>query len=208
MKTSLQPRKRPHQARAVATVEAILEAASQVLVARGHAGMTTTRVAEAAGVSVGSLYQYYPSKDALLVALLDRKLTATMAAIHAAVDRTHAHPIADRIRAIIEALFAVKSADPALTIALADCPPHLGGKQLLHGQLRPIATLLRKLLHEHRGEVSVVDPDVTAWVMLHSVNGIVDAATLEPARLRSRATREAAVHLVCAYLGVSSEVSS
>lgn len=201
MKTALTPRKRPQQSRAVATVEAILEAASQVLVERGHAGMTTTRVAARSGVSVGSLYQYYPSKDALLVALLDLKLSRMMTAIEAATGRTRGRPFAERARAIVEAVFVVKSADPALTVALAECPPQLGGKQLLQNQLRPIVALLRRLLDEHRAELRIADPDLCAWMMVHAVNGVVDAAALEPARLRSRATREAAVQMVLAFVG-------
>lgn len=65
-------RRRPVQDRSRATVEVILEAAIQVFSARGYAETTTTRIAERAGVSVGSLYQYFPNKDAVLAALWER----------------------------------------------------------------------------------------------------------------------------------------
>lgn len=65
------PRKRPRQARSVATFEAILEAAARILESLGFAGFNTNAVAELAGVSIGSLYQYFPSKDALIVELID-----------------------------------------------------------------------------------------------------------------------------------------
>jgi AcrR family transcriptional regulator len=68
--TAYQPRKTPIQARSAATVEAIVEATIQVLLAVGLDRLTTTRVAERAGVSVGTLYQYYPNKQSLLFALL------------------------------------------------------------------------------------------------------------------------------------------
>ena len=70
----LKPRKTPRQARANATLEAIFEATIQVLAVTGPALLTTTRVAERAGVSVGTMYQYYPNKQALLYALTDRHL--------------------------------------------------------------------------------------------------------------------------------------
>ncbi len=68
------PRKKPVQARSQRTVDAILKAAAQVFTRRGYAGATTNHIAERAGVSIGSLYEYFPSKDALLVALMEAHL--------------------------------------------------------------------------------------------------------------------------------------
>src|SRR6201999_513352 len=70
----LEPRKSPVQARSTASVEAILEATIQVLLKVGKERLTTTRVAARAGVSVGTLYQYFPNKSALLQAALKRHL--------------------------------------------------------------------------------------------------------------------------------------
>lgn len=75
----LAPRKRPAQRRSAATVEAILEAAARILETAGFEGYTTNAVAERAGVSIGSLYQYFPNRDALTAALIDRE-TATLVA--------------------------------------------------------------------------------------------------------------------------------
>ncbi len=72
--TLLDPRKTPVQARSTATVEAIAEATIQVLLSQGANRLTTTRVAERAGVSVGTLYQYYPNKQSLLFAVLENHL--------------------------------------------------------------------------------------------------------------------------------------
>jgi AcrR family transcriptional regulator len=70
----LEPRKTPVQARSVASVDAILEATLQVLLQVGKERLTTTRVASRAGVSVGTLYQYFPNKSALLQAALKRHM--------------------------------------------------------------------------------------------------------------------------------------
>jgi AcrR family transcriptional regulator len=72
----LTPRRSPRQQRSRETVDAILEAAARVFGERGYAGGTTNRIAERAGVSVGSLYEYFPNKDAILVALAERRLDA------------------------------------------------------------------------------------------------------------------------------------
>jgi AcrR family transcriptional regulator len=75
------PRKRPTQARATATVEAILLATSRLLAREGYDRLSTNRVAEEAGVSVGSLYQYFPSKEALVATLAERHRERTMALV-------------------------------------------------------------------------------------------------------------------------------
>jgi hypothetical protein len=71
---AFEPRKTPVQARATVTVEAISEATVQVLLSRGTQRLTTTRVADRAGVSVGTLYQYFPNKQSLLFAVLEDHL--------------------------------------------------------------------------------------------------------------------------------------
>jgi AcrR family transcriptional regulator len=98
----LKPRKTPQQARSTATVEAICTATIQVLLADGPARLNTTRVAVRAGVSVGTMYQYYPNKQALLMAILEQKLDKVEAAMLAAIEtlagrdlRTIAHGLAD-----------------------------------------------------------------------------------------------------------------
>jgi AcrR family transcriptional regulator len=92
--TSRNQRRRPRQARSRATWEAIVEAAAQILERRGPAGFTTNEVAERAGVSIGTLYQYFADKHALLAAAARRELGA-------------AAPLASRQRALIEALIAM-----------------------------------------------------------------------------------------------------
>jgi len=79
-KAALKPRKTPLQKRSLETVAVILEAAARVLELRGFEGFNTNAVAERAGVSIGSLYQYYPSKDALLSGLIEREVATLLAA--------------------------------------------------------------------------------------------------------------------------------
>ncbi len=81
-KSRLEPRKSPIQRRSKATVDAVLSAAAQVFEARGYASGTTNRIAERAGVSIGTLYQYFPSKEAIAASLLERHVADTEHRLH------------------------------------------------------------------------------------------------------------------------------
>jgi AcrR family transcriptional regulator len=104
----LNPRKVPRQARSAATLDAILEAAIQVLVAVGPNRLTTTRVAERAGVSVGTMYQYFPHKQALLYAVTERYLSVVAASIEVACLGQHGSPINQMAEALVEAYWDAK----------------------------------------------------------------------------------------------------
>src|SRR5277367_171286 len=95
--SAFEPRKMPVQARAAVTVEAISEATIQVLLSHGAERLTTTRVAERAGVSVGTLYQYYPNKQSLLFIVLENHLTNVMATVEAACENACHKPLAEMI---------------------------------------------------------------------------------------------------------------
>lgn len=116
----LAPRKSPTQDRARETVEAILEAAVDLFSSRGYARTSTNHIARRAGVSVGSLYQYFPNKDAVLTALLARHLDAVESAISACIPllRDPAVPLRDGIRRLLELLREVHEADPRLSRAI------------------------------------------------------------------------------------------
>jgi len=92
---ALKPRKTPRQARSAATVDAIFEATIQVLLTDGYAGLTTTRVAARAGVSVGTMYQYFPHKEALLYAVLEDYLEDVVVAMEEADQRYRGGPLAE-----------------------------------------------------------------------------------------------------------------
>ena len=98
-KRRLLPRKVPTQQRAKETVDAILAAAAHVLAKEGYEGLNTNRVAERAGVSVGSLYQYFPGKEALVLALLEQHHAEMMALL--LTDLDSAAPLEDLARTVI-----------------------------------------------------------------------------------------------------------
>jgi AcrR family transcriptional regulator len=114
----LTPRKAPVQERSSATVEAILQATIQVLLKEGKGRLTTTRVAQRAGVSVGTLYQYFPNKKSLLQAVLRRHLEQVAAAIEQACREQAGKPLAEMVAALIHTFLAAKMRDPKTSVAL------------------------------------------------------------------------------------------
>ena len=114
----LKPRKTPRQARANATLEAILAATIQVLAVTGPASLTTTRVAERAGVSVGTMYQYYPNKHALLYALTERYLDNVADSVEQACRAQHGLPLHQMAEAFVQAYWHAMIARCGLTRAV------------------------------------------------------------------------------------------
>lgn len=101
---SLTPRKRPTQMRSKLLVNSILEGAVRVLEARGRADFTTTAIAEQAGVSIGSLYQYFASNDSIMSELVLREHERLLARTHEAVDATQGMGIEQAVPLLIHAL--------------------------------------------------------------------------------------------------------
>lgn len=127
----LKARKRPLQARAAVTVDAIFEAAIQVLLADGYRGFTTTRVAERAGVSVGTLYQYYGNKQALLYALNERYMDALAAKVESTCRAHHGAPIAAMVEALVTTYWRAKTERAEVTLALYQAAAELDTEGLI-----------------------------------------------------------------------------
>ena len=105
----LKPRKSPHQKRSAATVEAIIEATIQVLLAEGAARLTTTRVAERAGVSIGTMYQYFPQKRALFFTVLQHHLESRADELEAACRQLHGESLARISEGFSDAYFTLNT---------------------------------------------------------------------------------------------------
>jgi len=128
---AFEPRKLPLQARATVTVQAISEATIQVLLSLGADRLTTTRVAERAGVSVGTLYQYYPNKQSLLFAVFEDHLAKVSEVVEAACEEAHGKPMAEMIRCVVEAYVDAKMNRADISVALYKVAPDIGGQALV-----------------------------------------------------------------------------
>lgn len=128
---AFEPRKTPVQARSTLTVEAISEATIQVLLTHGTDRLTTTRVAERAGVSVGTLYQYYPNKQSLLFAVLEDHLDNVAEAVEIACDRARGKPLEQMIKEVVEAFVDAKMRRTDISTALYRIAADVGGPVLV-----------------------------------------------------------------------------
>lgn len=112
------PHKTPVQSRSRVTVDAIFEATIQVLLSEGMARLTTTRVSERAGVSVGTMYQYFPNKQALIIALNERYLNTLAERVEETCSRMAGQPASKMVSALIETYWTTKTERADLTQAL------------------------------------------------------------------------------------------
>ncbi|WP_252060423.1 TetR/AcrR family transcriptional regulator [Acinetobacter sp. AHP123] len=128
-------RKRPRQARSTATFEAILEAAARILESLGFAGFNTNAVAELAGVSIGSLYQYFPSKDALIVELIRRERAELSNRIVEAIEQNNATDLKEKLKLVIHAAVQHQLSRPLLARTL-EFASELIGKDIEESELQ------------------------------------------------------------------------
>jgi AcrR family transcriptional regulator len=150
----LRPRKSPRQERSAYTVETILAAAARVLERDSLAGFNTNRVAAVAGVSVGSLYQYFPNKSALIAALIDRQQTALADAIEACVAMHEARSLHDALSALADLGIEQQYRRPLLAAALDHEEARLPlGARLRESEQR-IGAAVATLLARHAGELA------------------------------------------------------
>ncbi len=195
------PRKRPTQARATATVEVILQATARLLGKDGYDHLSTNKVAAAAGVSVGSLYQYFPSKEALVAALAERHRERIMGLV---LERIAAHvdsPPEVAIRAIVRGIIEAHGRDRALHRVLSEQIPRIGKlKTLIEDIEVHAAGAVRAWLERRPHGVRVKAPAVAAFVVSHAVEAIVHAGVLGDGALDAQVLEDEVVDLVLRYL--------
>jgi AcrR family transcriptional regulator len=182
-------------------VEAILDATARVLCSTGYDRASTNRIALAAGVSIGSLYQYFPSKEALVAALVERHTTETTALVRTKLAEVARAPLPVAVRTMIEAMFQAHMVDPMLHKVLIEQVPRVGKLERVHGLQREAQAMVELLLQARREDVCCADMAAASFVVCHAVEGITHAAVvgeLEPSR--ARAVAEELTQMVLKYL--------
>lgn len=177
LRRRIRQRKQPVQARAQATTDALVEATLQVLVREGYQRLTTTRVAERAGVSVGTLYQYFPDKRSLVTALKVRYFSLILGSVAKAVEDTAGRSLDDVLYAAIAALVDVKRKHLQLTKALREPMVALGGQAFVHETLAEFAALLAPFLEQHG--ISRSKAMRRATLLVAAVEGAMSYAVFE-----------------------------
>jgi AcrR family transcriptional regulator len=203
-KLHTKPRKFASQERSRATVDALVEATARILVREGFDKASTNRIAEVAGVSVGSLYQYFPSKEALVAAVIERHQQEIMQTVRGELAEALALPVAKAVRKLVAVAVAAHRVDPRLHRVLAEQIPRVGPLEKLETFNRENYTLFRTYLERHRDELRVDDLELASFVCVTSIEALTHNAVLHYSRMLSDETLETFIdesaRLVTGYL--------
>jgi AcrR family transcriptional regulator len=190
-------RKAPQQARSRATIDAILDAAAHILGERGWEGLTTNGVAEAAGVSIGSLYQYFPNKLALIEAVRRRHFDDVLAVLHAAANLET--PRVKRITVLVDGMIAVHRRHPAAHRVLLEESPRGEDSRSAHDRFDVECTKAYETLFRANVRGVAERGCVGARVLAGALAGAVHEAARQ-GQLASPVLRRELIALVDGYL--------
>lgn len=196
----LEPRKSPVQARSAASVDAILEATIQVLRHVGKERLTTTRVALRAGVSVGTLYQYFPNKSALLQAALKRHLDEVTEAVELACREQKGHLLEQMATALITTFLDAKMRDAKASVVLYAVSSDVDGAKIVNQmQIRCNKAVVDML--KTSSEQLATDPQLVASMLQGAMVGVSRRLLESTAPEKHFDTlRQELIFLACAYL--------
>jgi AcrR family transcriptional regulator len=191
-------RKEPRQARSRATVDAIVQAGARILGDHGWAGFTTNKVAEKAGVSIGSLYQYFPDKLSLIEAVRSHHFEDVLRVIRRAMDGPK--PIRQFAETLVDGMIAAHLEHPALHRVMLDEVPGQMGSRLAHDAFR--AEYLGRYAAAIAPYRRIAKRRLIAEVLSAAVEGVIHNAARN-GQLKAPELRRELVSLICAYLSQS-----
>jgi len=197
------PRKTASQERSRLTVDALLEATARILVREGFDKASTNRIAEVAGVSIGSLYQYFPSKEALVAALIDRHNRQVMRAVQGELAEALNLSMEEAVRRLVSIAVKAHRIDPKLHRALTEQIPRVGRLENVEFFNRQYYVLFENYLKSRRGELGVTDLGLAAFVCVTSIEALTHTAVLHRKMVSAEeldALIEQGTRLVVGYL--------
>jgi len=199
---TVRPRKTPRQERSQRTVEAILGAAAQVFADQGYAATTTNHIAERAGVSIGSLYQYFPSKDAILLALAERHVETAFSKVLETVREKRRAPLSELLRAMVDALVEGHQFDPGLHRAIfEETHPDRKFRKRLDELDERAVQLARDLIEERCAELAVDNIEMASMLCVQILEGVTHVMAIRfPEMLATKEFREELVKVIEGYL--------
>jgi AcrR family transcriptional regulator len=176
----LKPRKQPVQARSEATVSAIFEATVQVLLAVGYRKMTTTRVAERAGVSVGTLYQYFPNRRALIAAVIKRHLEQTGSLVERDCRALAGSSLDKMAEGLVEAIITAKCRRIEFSRAMQEPLADIDGVTLVKAAANKAAAFVAEILTSCR-DAAFDDVHRLAFLIVSSCRSLLQSAIVDRA---------------------------
>lgn len=172
------PRKAASQRRSKLTVDSLVEATARVLIKEGYDRASTNKIASVAGVSIGSLYQYFPSKEALVAAVIARHTQELSRVVRDTYLKVAARPIEFGVREFVSAAIAAHRIDPKLHRILDEEVPRTGQLENIDAAVKNACELLRVYLGAHRSEIDIADLDLAAFVLVTTVEALTHSAVL------------------------------
>jgi AcrR family transcriptional regulator len=199
---SIERRKEPVQRRARETVDAILTATERIVREQDFERVTTNEIARLAGVSVGSLYQYFPCKQALIVAVAERREAEIARLIENALLRAATMPLAEGVRAVIETTLDAHVADRALHRAVSKQVLRMGAVERLAERKRLFCFTkhIAAFFEQRRFELRVPDPQLAAFFVVQTVEALSDAVAEHPPAADQQRIAEELTLLIVNYL--------
>ncbi len=182
-------------------VDAILAAATRVFGERGYARATTNRIAETAGVSVGSVYQYFPSKDAIAVELLKRYRERLVARIGTHVSKMNAVTFKEVVRSLMIALLDDDQIDHGLRRVLIERVVRTDAGREVVGFEERIEQVLADALRASKDLVAVVDHDLCAFILVRTVLAVAHGAMVDRPKRDTAAVAHELTRLIVRYVG-------
>lgn len=184
-KPPTKPRKNASQERSRATVDALVEATARVLVREGFEKASTNRIAEVAGVSVGSLYQYFPGKEALVAAVIERHNQEIMGLVRAALTEVADMPIETAVRKLVTVAIEAHRIDPKLHHVLAEQIPRTGQLKDVEAFNREVHPLVRAYVESRRKEMRKIDPGLATFICVSAIEAVAHNTVLNQAEMLS-----------------------
>ncbi len=181
-------------------VEVILEAAARVFVQSGYPRATTNRIAEAAGISVGSLYQYFPSKDAIAVELLRRYRETLLSLVHRHLEQARDSSFESIVRALVGAILRAEGIDPALHRVLVQQVLRTSARAEIIGFEEKVEQMVADAIRASGGPFVARDPEVAAFVLVRAVLGAVHAAVVDRPALNGPLLVDEVTRLIVRFL--------
>jgi AcrR family transcriptional regulator len=172
------PRKTASQDRSRLTVDSLVEATARILVKEGYDRASTNKIAALAGVSIGSLYQYFPSKEALVAAVIDRHAREMSEVVRNALLKVAARPLELAVHEFVSIAIDAHRVNPKLHRVLTEQVPRTGRLENVDAVERNALALVRGYLEAHREEVGIADLDIAAFVCVTTVEALTHSAVL------------------------------
>ncbi|NJK48507.1 TetR/AcrR family transcriptional regulator [Candidatus Gracilibacteria bacterium] len=186
-KRSTNPRKLPQQDRSRMTVEAILEATTHILTEEGYDKANTNRIAERAGISIGSLYQYFPNKESLMAALMEQHSNEIAELVESKLTNLFDAPLEIAIPELVKAVIAAHAINPRLHQVLNEEIPRSERLQQMQKAEKRITEMLRVYLtrwsdssHERlRQRIHPQNIEMTIFILSRTVESLCHSAVIE-----------------------------